>query len=46
MDAANQLTEHEHGPKTIEAAKAFLRRAIKNRVITLAEKGFYNLTEH
>ena len=44
MDAANQLTEHEHGPKTIGAAKTLLGRAIKNRVITLAEKGFYNLT--
>ena len=46
MDAANQLSEHELGPKTIGAAKTLLGRAIKNRVITLAEKGFYNLTEH
>jgi hypothetical protein len=46
MDAANALTAHELGPKTLAAAKTLLGRAIKHRVISLQEKGFYSLNEH
>jgi hypothetical protein len=46
MDAANALAAHDLGPKTLAAAKTLLGRAIKHRIITLQEKGYYALTEH